>query len=75
MTIILSTQIEDDLGVTGMEAAELITKFAEHFNVDIRAFNFDDYFHPEPGMFIYPRQIKILTVGDLQDAINLGKLE
>lgn len=74
MDISVSTQIEDDLGVTGGEGVELIIKFAKRFNVDITSFEFDQYFHPEPNLFNTRRTIKPLTIGQLESAIEHKRL-
>jgi hypothetical protein len=63
--------MSQDLGVAGDDGAVLIEKFAEVFSVDIRAFNFDDFFFPE-GIdifwFLRRQHKKRLTVGDLYHA-------
>ncbi|OOQ57422.1 DUF1493 family protein [Mucilaginibacter pedocola] len=71
----LVTSIEEDLGVTGMEAVELIEKFSEVFNVDISCFTAKLYFHPEFYWGVEERIIRPFTVGDLYLAALLGKLD
>jgi len=39
------------LGITGIEAVELIEKFALKFDVNISSFRPEKYFYPEPGLF------------------------
>lgn len=74
----LETRIEKDLGVTGDDAAELIEAFAKEFQVDVSRFVFHDYFGPEgTDIFCqYPdaQTRKKLTIGDLEEAVELGKL-
>lgn len=43
----LKTIIEDDLGITGDDASELMEKFSTKFNVDLAGFNFMKFFSPE----------------------------
>lgn len=43
----LKTHIEDDLGITGDDAAELMQKFSKKFNVDLTGFDFMKSFDPE----------------------------
>ncbi len=42
-----ATTIEDDLGITGDDAAEFMEKFFEAFGVDASGFDFGRYFHDE----------------------------
>jgi hypothetical protein len=46
----LETRLLHDLDITGDDAAEFITCFAEEFRVDISKFRFEDYFGPEPSL-------------------------
>ena len=80
-----STQIEDDLGVSGDDAVEFIIAFGKEFNVDISKFMASDYFSSE-GDFILPalvrfftkkkkRERKCFTVGHLEKAVMAGKLD
>jgi hypothetical protein len=68
------TQIEDDLGVTGDEAIDLIQKISKKFNIDIHEFDYKKYFHPEPTFLNTYGQIKPLTIGNIEAAITSGKL-
>jgi len=79
------TTIEGDLGITGDDAYDILVKFSEVFNVNISNFDFKKYFHEE-GDWVFGWLFKllnrknkvkknILTVGDLEKAIELGKLE
>jgi acyl carrier protein len=74
MQIDSNTTIEDDLGVTGDEAIELIQKIAKEFSIDISEFEYEKYFHPEPGIFRTFGTIKPLTIQNLEDGIKTGKL-
>lgn len=69
------TLLEDDLGITGDDAVELIENFGEKFKVDISNFKFNSYFNSEPSIFIPQKAIKSLTVGDLKKAIIQGRLD
>lgn len=42
-----ATTIEDDLGITGDDAAEFMEKFFDVFGVDASGFDFGRYFHDE----------------------------
>jgi len=71
-----NTLIEDDLGITGMEAVELIDRFALKFNVDTELFKPERYFYPEPGLFVsFSKKVEPLTLGDLALAAREGKLD
>ncbi|MNE20819.1 hypothetical protein D3C80_1139600 [compost metagenome] len=70
-----NTLIEDNLGVTGAEAEELIYNFSKQYEVDISTFNPKLYFYPEPSLFSKHTKILPLTVGDLFKAISKKKLE
>ena len=49
------TKIEDDLGITGDDAAELIQKFEQQFHVNMNGLNFTEYFYCEgEGTDIFP---------------------
>ncbi len=43
----LRTKIEEDLGITGIDAAELMDKFAQTYKVDLSEFDFSKHFSPE----------------------------
>jgi len=77
MNIEINTLIENDIGVTGDDADELIVNFSNKYHVDISNFIFKDYFYDEPHMFnIIPnRHIKPLKVGHLLNAIIAGRLD
>lgn len=69
------TSIEDDLGVTGEEADELLANFSSKYRVDIRGFDFGKYFNDEPNPFLGRKDILPLTVGHLEKAIMAGRLD
>lgn len=70
----LSTQIEDDLGVTGVDAEQLIKSISKKFGVDISEFNYEKYFHPEPSLFYKYGKIEPLTIQNIIDGVVIGKL-
>lgn len=41
--------LENDLGITGADGVELMDKLSRQFKVDLRAFQSDQYFNPEPS--------------------------
>lgn len=50
------SRIQDDLGVTGDDAVELLEAVHERYSTDLSQFPFDDYFGPEgcpPISYIY----------------------
>ena len=71
-----STLIENDLGVTGLDAVELIKLFGKTFGVDLTNFTYEKYFYPEPSVFIWKTTtILPLTVGDLYLGLINKKLD
>ena len=40
----LKTSIENDLGITGLDAEELLKAFSKQFNTDLNNLNFGQYF-------------------------------
>lgn len=77
--------IEEDLGVTGDDAMELLVEYGKAFNVDVTKFMAADYFSAE-GDPILPaiirfltnkkkRKSKILTIGHLEKGIHAGRLD
>jgi len=71
------TSIEDDLGVTGDDAEELVIEFSKIFKVNIDKFSFNKYFYPEPFLFSStgPKPKYPLTVGHLANSITSGRLD
>ncbi len=75
MAINRETLIEDDLGVSGDDASDLIKAFSEKYNVDVSDFNFEKYFYDEPGAFnMQNRSITPLNIEHLEKAIIAGHL-
>ena len=76
MPITRETLIEDDLGVTGDDAEDLIIALGKKYNINIENFNFRKYFYGEPGVFDFQDQIiKPFTIGHLEKAIVAGRLD
>ncbi len=73
----MDTSLQEDLGIYGDDASEILQKFCQRFNVEYSDFLFDDYFRPDSDwtdVFRKKRTYKGLTLGDLVNAIKLGKL-
>lgn len=73
------TSIEDDLGISGIEADHFFSEFSTKFNVDINNFKVENYFYGEPGFLdvigIESRKKKPFLVGFLEKAIIAGRLD
>ncbi len=80
-------RIEEDLGIYGDDAAELLFEYASKFNVDLSQFNFDLYFNKESVIVyfcklfclykLFPKlskKRKALTIADLQKGIEAKQL-
>lgn len=83
--VIPEAKLEDDLGVTGDDAVDLLLAYSKTFNVDVTKFMAADYFDGE-GDPILPAIIrlftgkkkgknKVLTVAHLEKGILAGKLD
>jgi len=82
--ILRTTYLEEDLGVIGDDAVELLLEYGQKFNVDMSRFNVSKYFTPE-GDTILPSLIRsfskkeeksaMLTVGDLEKGAIIGYLD
>ena len=82
-SLTLNMELEKDLKITGDDAIEFIIAFGENFEVDVSQFHADDYFNSE-GIDLFgwivdlfrkeSRVKKILTLGDLENAIYTKKL-
>ncbi|WP_163213730.1 DUF1493 family protein [Bacteroides sp. 519] len=80
----LETKIEEDLGITGDDAYELIVTYGEYFNIDVSHFNLSDYFKDEGYDIISPilelfklkktKIKKVLTIRGLIKGIKHGRL-
>ena len=83
--VIPEAKLEDDLGVTGDDAVDLLLAYSKTFNVDVTKFMAADYFDAEGDpilpailkMFIgkKKRKNKVLTVAHLEKGIMSGKLD
>jgi len=81
----INTRLQEDLGIKGDDADEFIYRFAEAFNVDIANVDLSNYFTGNDFDFMTPivrffkrepvKKKKPLTLGDLQEAIMIGKLD
>lgn len=79
-----NTTLQEDLNIWGDDAVEFLEEFSNRFGVDISEFDFDKYFKSEgdPILQTIIRLIKRgktpkytpLTLGDLKDAMEKGKL-
>ncbi|MGD1890256.1 MAG: DUF1493 family protein [Cyclobacteriaceae bacterium] len=58
----LKSNIEKDFGISGDDAGDLMTKFAEKYQVDLSEFDFERYFTSEGsiGSFLYTPMIILL---------------
>jgi acyl carrier protein len=83
--VIREAGIEEDLGIYGDDAMELLIAYGKYFNVDTGKFMAADYFSPE-GDPILPaiiriftgkqeRKTKILTIRHLEKGIHAGRLD
>ncbi len=71
------TRLGEDLGVDGDDAADLLAKFADRFQVDLTGFEFDRHFGPEAGwspcrVFTDGEDMTPVTIGDLAAAAERG---
>lgn len=70
------TLMEEDLGVTGDEAEDLIIAFSKKYGVSVHDFKFSKYFYAEPGVFgLQNERISRLNLGHLEKAILAGRLD
>src|SRR6188474_1295212 len=78
-------KLENDLGITGDDAVELLIAYGKKFNVDVSRFMAAEYFEGE-GDPILPaiirfltgkkkKHTKILTIGHLEKGIYAGRLD
>lgn len=79
-----NTKIEDDLGITGDDAAEFFNLFSKEFNVDLSSFELRKYFESEGvGLlnlsWVFGKRRKIerasheITIADLVNALKHEK--
>lgn len=80
------TELQKDLGIYGDDATEFLLSFGEEFNVDLSGFPADKYFKSEGGelplLHFFMKLFKIntethlpITIGDLVEAVRIGKLK
>jgi acyl carrier protein len=68
--------LENDLGIYGDDATEIIIAFGKEFNVDVSRFMAADYFSGEAFIFLgKKRKTKDLKVSHLEKAIDAGRLD
>lgn len=65
--------IENDLGISGDDAYEFIMTFSKKFQVDIKDFDYSEYFNSEPSWSGATSKKKPLTVGMLNRALEKRK--
>jgi acyl carrier protein len=84
-----NTSVEDDMGITGMDAVDFINDYAKEFNVDIKEFDYRKYFYAEGGidlinplLNLFKREEerinikpKVLTLKHLEKAVIAGRLD
>jgi len=79
------TELRKGLKLWGDDAVEFVSAFGKEFNVDLSSLDLNKYFPPE-GDRILPAIIRMvmfkkkpeyssLTLGDLEKAVKIGKLE
>ncbi|MFP6560283.1 DUF1493 family protein [Paraburkholderia sp. B3] len=84
LNLLPASRLEDDLGLTGLDAVEFIDKWAETFKVQVQDFPYRRYFRPEGqelvsgflGLFSkrYRRETTVpLTLGMLAEAMKRGR--
>lgn len=83
--VIPEAKLEDDLGVTGDDAVDLLLAYSKTFNVDVTKFMAADYFDAEGDPILSAilrmsigkkkRKNKVLTVAHLEKGIMFGKLD
>ncbi|TAJ14737.1 DUF1493 family protein [Marinilabiliaceae bacterium JC017] len=73
-------RLEEDLTIYGDDAVEFIEKFSVKFKVDIRDLDYGKYFTKETSFYFLVKYFisknkRFLTLGDLENAVKVGKLE
>ena len=75
------TTLEGDLKIYGDDSDEFLIAFGKEFNVDVSQFPIGEYFSNEGSHLLLwligkrKRQIKQLTIGQLEKAVIAGKLD
>src|SRR6267378_5285355 len=72
------TSLNQDLGIDGDDAAQLLSVYSEAFGVDLSDFRFSEYFRGEPHLFNLWRSgrgsnLTPITVRDLVEAARQKK--
>lgn len=67
-----ATSLEQDLGVTGEEAVELLRAIALRYQVELRHFRWSKYFYAEPHLGATYLTVEPFTVGDILRAVEKG---
>lgn len=70
-----STRLEHDLGLGGDDTFELLRNYSLKFNVDLSNFKYSLYISDEPSVFANNKEIKALTIEQLERGIFYGKLD
>lgn len=73
--ITVDTSLENDLGITGDDAIDLLLAYRDQFKVDVRNFMAGDYFNAEGTMIFFMSRMKPFTVGHLYKGIIAGRLD
>jgi hypothetical protein len=70
------TRLEEDLGMTGLDAAEFLEAFAETFEVDLTGIEFHKHFGPECGgpILFCPRELREEMKDRVKDPMTVGHL-
>ena len=71
----INSSIQDDLGVDGDDAGDLMREYSQKFRVDLSAFEFKKYFGDEPSIlsiFSIHLGIEPIFVRDLIQFARLG---
>ena len=75
------TTLEGDLKIYGDDSDEFLIAFGKEFNVDVSQFPIGNYFSNEGSHLLLwligkqKRQIKQLTIGQLEKAVIAGRLD
>lgn len=70
------TRLEEDLRMTGDDAAEFLDAFAAAFDVDFTGIEFHKHFGPECGgpIFLWPKRLKDALKDHGQYPVTIGHL-
>jgi hypothetical protein len=70
------TRLEEDLGITGDDAAEFLKAFAAAFEIDLTEIEFHKHFGPECSvpMIVWPRWLKDQASELGKHAVTVGHL-